>query len=279
MSAFSRSSLLVAVIQTTVVATHVHAQTRTTNTGSAATPVLPEALISAADAFRSKGSGQRLDEGWRLLSLIRMNPFGQDSKGATNFFVGPLVSELSETNLTTVLGTPDCVYTNEIMGTNTACYVYTCGWNSQGICIEFSVDLMEAPVVWLHQSSLISAAECVLYRKEVIPRLKPHYDKIVAALRAGDLEADPKGRLQLPADYPVVSLEREVYVSREAAGLMVAFKLWTGRKSNMEGYLYSDARLPDAVIGQHPKLRIGTLVVAVEQRIDPHWYLIAYRID
>jgi hypothetical protein len=72
---------------------------------------------------------------------------------------------------------------------------------------------------------------------------------------------------------------REAYVSRQATGLMVGFKLSSGRKSNMEGYLYSDARLADTEIGQHPKVWIGPLLVAVEQRIDDHWYFIAYRID
>ena len=121
MSAFSRSLLLVVVIQTTLVSTGVYAQRRTTEAASAA-PVLPEALVSAAKAFRSKTSGQRLGEGWRVLSLIRMNPLGEASKGVTNFVFGPLVSGLSRTNLATLLGAPDLVYTNAITGTNTVCY-------------------------------------------------------------------------------------------------------------------------------------------------------------
>jgi len=278
MSAFSRSLLLVVVIQTTLVSTGVYAQRRTTEAASAA-PVLPEALVSAAKAFRSKTSGQRLGEGWRVLSLIRMNPLGEASKGVTNFVFGPLVSGLSRTNLATLLGAPDLVYTNAITGTNTVCYVYTCGWDPEGACIEFSIHFIEPPMVWLNQNSIISAAESARYLQEVLPRFKPHYDKIIAALRAGELEPDAAGRLQLPAAYPVVTMAREAYVRRQATGLMVGFKLWSGRKSNMEGYLYSDARLPDTVIGHHPEVRIGPLLVAVEQRIDDHWYLIAYRID
>ncbi len=278
MNAFSRLSLCAAVILTTFVQTGVHAQRGTKEPANAA-PALPQALVSAAEAFRSKPSGQRLGEGWRLLSLIRTNPIGEAAKGVTNFWVGVLASGLSRTNLTSSLGPPDLVYTNTMRGTNTVCYVYTCGWDSEGVCIEFSILFIDPPMVLLDQSSIISAAESEQYQKEVLARFKRHYDKIIAALRAGELKPDAEGRLQIPASYPVVTVAREAYVSRQATGLMVGFKLWSGRKSNMEGYLYSDVRLPDTEIGPHPELRVGPLLVAAEQRIDDHWYVIAYRID
>jgi hypothetical protein len=278
MNAFPRSSLFAAVILTTFVQTGVGAQRRSKEPASAA-PESPEALVSAAKAFRSKPSGQRLGEGWRLLPLIRTNPFEEASKGVTNFWFGPLASSLFRTNLASFLGPPDLVYTNTFTGTNTVCYVYTCGWDPEGACIEFRIDFIEPPMVWLNQNSIISAAESARYRQEVLPRFKPHYDKIIAALRAGELEPDAAGRLQVPAIFPVVTMAREAYVSRQATGLMIGFKLWSGRKSNMEGYLYSDARLADTQIGQYPKLWIGPLLVAVERKIDDHWYVIAYRID
>lgn len=72
---------------------------------------------------------------------------------------------------------------------------------------------------------------------------------------------------------------QEVYVDQHDTCLMVGFKLWAGKNGNMEGYLYSEMRLADSQIGQNPNLRIGPLLVAVERRIDDHWYFIAYRID
>ena len=278
MNAFPRSSLVAAVILTTFVQTGVGAQRQSTEPATAALES-PEALVSAAEEFRSKPSGQRLDEGWRLLPLIRTNPFEEDSKGITNFWFGPLASSLSRTNLASLLGPPDLAYTNTFRGTNTVCHVYTCGWGPEGACVEFRIDFTEPPMVWLHQDSILSAAESARYRQDVLPRFKPHYDKIIAALHAGELEPDAAGRLQVPAMYPVVTMAREAYVSRQATGLIVGFKLWSGRKSNMEGYLYSDAKLADTQIGQYPKLWIGPLRVAVERRIDDHWYVIAYRMD
>lgn len=263
---------------TAFVQTEVYAQARATEAAGTA-PALPGTFVSAAEAFRSKTGGQRLGEGWRLLSLLRKNPGGERSKAMTNFWFGPLIPGLSKANIPRFLGPPDLVYTNKIMGTNTACYVYTCGWDPEGMCVEFSIHFTEAPMVWLNQNSIISAEESAKYQQEVPPRLKPHYDKIVAALTAEDLVPDSSGRLRLPSQFPVVTIAREAYVSRKANELMVAFKCWSGRRNNMEGYLYSDARLADRLIGHQPELRIGPLLVAVEQRIDDHWYLIAYRLD
>jgi hypothetical protein len=108
----------------------------------------------------------------------------------------------------------------------------------------------------------------------VLARFKPHYDKIIDALRTGKLKADARGRLQIPSEYPVVSLRREAYVQHENSRLMVVFKFWGGRKSNMAGYLFSETTLADSELGHFPRLWVGPVVVAVEKRLDDHWYLV-----
>jgi hypothetical protein len=88
----------------------------------------------------------------------------------------------------------------------------------------------------------------------------------------------------LPDALKDASIGKRVLVSRRPDGLLlVAFKIWYGRRSNMAGYLYASRPLAAVDMGadphNNPAVLVGGVPLHIESKIDDQWSFVSYRLD
>lgn len=222
---------------------------------AAKNPPLPPALVEACRQFREDSSPDRIASLKRLLPLA--------AQGGGRAIVAPLKPELSVERFLKLLGRSDWV---RDFGSGMLGYTYSCGTNAVGRQVEvIVVDAQQGGMIMQTQSSMLSTVEQVKYPDQIVPRMKPYLDRIVAFAKA---DRSRVGRVDLGDGWPPVSVDNFVELEQSAKEPIIFVPMRIGRGSNAVGYLYH----PDHPPGQKGEVSLPTGAVAVSQSFKDGWH-------
>jgi hypothetical protein len=120
--------------------------------------------------------------------------------------------------------------------------------------------------------------------KHMLEQRETLYLQVIERLKTGELKDGNSGIVQLPAQLRAASVDGEVWFSQPNTNQMiVVFKTWNGKGSNMEGFLYSAQPLSEDEIGKdyygNSVIPIAAIDIVLDHRINPTWYRVSYRLD
>ena len=130
------------------------------------------------------------------------------------------------------------------------------------------------------------------------PTIRPSYQQVVGQVTSGKLAPDEYGVIRLPAELSSTSVDGKVYVSKSTSGsLLILFRTWRGKGSNLQGYLYCSAPLSAAdtqkdyygrtvidlngpvIHGPPGTTPISRFECVLDKAIASNWYLVHYDLD
>jgi hypothetical protein len=110
------------------------------------------------------------------------------------------------------------------------------------------------------------------------------YAPIIDRLAAGQLEGDARGHIDTAKDFPGLTPHDEIFLTRHDDGSFLALiPTYYGPGSSLVGLMYTSRPLQDEDTYSHDfapgqrEITIGSWTkLAIDKRIDEHWYLVSH---